>query len=410
MTELAPATLQRLVRKGKAAKNKPAKVRPDGIALPVQFNPATLKISRRNNVDRSGATTKTQKAQRPSSEPATLTFDLEFDTAEQGTATERVDVRKWTALLRQFVEPPPAPSSDPPPAVEFRWGSLVFKGIVEQLSEELDHFAPDGTPLHAKVNVTISEQDFALEATKGPAVKDSKAARDPGETNPGTAPGNRGTDTPLELVDALDGESAQQLLSRLGKDPAAWRAAMSDLDSPLGLAAGATVPLGVEVDAGPGVGLTAHFTADASPASSGRLAQALGLGVAAGDGRGDGFALSAAGGIASAVSRVELTRVQAQVGISRAAFEVPAVSAAPRASARSSAGASSGAAARESAGFALDVRATTYGRGIPLQLRVGPLTSTRAPTRGPTPGRDAADAEQRRRDAGVTTLRWRPGR
>jgi hypothetical protein len=400
MTELAPATLQRLVRVGKPAKNKPAKVKLDGIAFPVQFNPATLKISRRNNVDRSGTTAKTQKAQRPSSEPATLTFDLEFDTAEQGTARERVDVRKWTALVRQFVELPPAPGKGPPPAVQFQWGSLVFKGIIEQLTEELDHFAPDGTPLHAKVNVTISEQDFALEALQGEAAKDAKAARDPGATNPGTSPGSSGTDKPVQVVDALDGESAQQLLSRLGKDPAAWRAAMSDLDSPLGLTAGEAVPLGIEVDAGPGIGVTAHFTADAAPASPDRLAEALGLGVpgqrvpAQGLGTGTvdsrGFALSAAGGIARAVTRVERATTEAQVAASRGAFDVPV----PAVSA-------------DVVVDVVDPRASTFGRGVPLQFRMAPA---REGPNGPTPGREQADSEQRRRDAGASTLRWRPGR
>jgi hypothetical protein len=391
MTELAPATLQRLVRVGKPVKNKPAKVKLDGDPFSVQFNPATLKISRNNNVDRSGATAKTQKAQRPSSEPASLTFDLEFDTAEQGSASARVDVRKWTALLRQFVETPPAPSTDPPPAVQFCWGTLIFNGIIEQLTEDLDYFASDGTPLHAKINVKISEQDFALEATKGAAAKDSKAARDPGATNPGTAPGSSGTQDPTQLVNALEGESAPQLLSRLGKDPAGWRAAMTGLDSPLGLTAGTPVQLGVEVDAAAGVGLTSHFTADSAVTSPARLTDALGLSVSAGGGAevSGGFALSAAGGIGRAVTRVELAATDAAVRVSRAAFEVPVVTA--------------------SGPAVPDARASTYGRGVPLQFRVAALPGPSIGS-GPAPGREAADAEQRRRDAGPTTLRWRPGR
>jgi hypothetical protein len=388
MTELVPATLQRLIRKGNPARNQPAKVVRDGKPINVQFNPATMKITRRNNVDRSGATTNSQKAQRPSSEASSLTFDLEFDTAEQGTATARVDVRKWTALVRQFVEPPPATPADPPPAVEFAWGTLVFRGIIEQVTEDIDYFAPDGTALHAKVNVTISEQDFALEAVKGAAAKDDKAARDPGETSPGTALGNSGTDDPRQLVAALDGESAQELLSRLGKDPAAWRGAMSGIDSPLGLAAGASVQLGAEVDAASGIATTTHFTADAAITSPDRLADALGLtvGTAASDARSAGFALSAAGGIASAAARVELAVTEAQVRATRSAFEVPtAVSrvAMP------------------------DTRAVTYGRGIPLQLRVKVLPDA---GNDRVPGHDRADAEQRRRDAGMSTLRWTPGR
>jgi len=387
VTDLKPATLQRIIRLGKPAKNQPAKAVLDGEPIPVQFNPASLRINRRNNVDRSGVTTNTQKAQRPSSEHATLTFDLEFDTAEQGSATRRVDVREWTALLRQFVEPPPAPESGPPPAVQFAWGRLIFKGIVEQLNEELDYFAPDGTALHAKVNVTISEQDFALEGAKGAAAKTNKTARNPGQTNPGTGLGNSGTDDPTRLVDALDGESAQQVLSRLGKDPAGWRAAMSGIDSPLGLTAGTSVQLGAEVDAGAGIASTTHFTADAAITSPDRLAEALGVsvGATAGDARAAGFALSAAGGISGAATRVALASTDSQMRASRSAFDVPAP---------------------VSGVAVLDARAVTYGRGIPLQFRV----AVPDPATDRVPGRDRADTEQRRRDAGPSTLRWRPGR
>ena len=36
----------------------------------VQFNPTSLRITRSNNIDRAGVTTKTQKVQNPSSEAA----------------------------------------------------------------------------------------------------------------------------------------------------------------------------------------------------------------------------------------------------------------------------------------------------------------------------------------------------
>ena len=388
MTALASATLQRLTRVGKPARNKPAKVVPDGDPLPVQFNPATLRIQRRNNVDRGGTTTGTQKAQHPSSEAATLSFDLEFDTAEQVADGQPVDVRKWTALVRQFVEPPRDRPGEPPPAVSFAWGTLTFTGIVDQVSEELDHFSPEGTPLHAKVGVSISEQDFGLEATQGAAARDARAAVAPGESPAGSAPGSSGTDDPRRVVPAQEGESAQQLLARLGKDPAAWRAAMSGLDNPLQLAAGAPVQLGPEVDAGGGVGTTAQFAAVRSAGSPDALAAALGLSapsVAAADpvaGAAAGFALAGAGGIARAAATVRDERARQTTAAGRAGFDVPAPPAAP------------------GPGRTPDLRAQTYGAGIPLQVRPG--TPAGAP--------DAeADAPQRRRDERPGSLRWRPG-
>jgi hypothetical protein len=435
VTTLATATLQRLDRVGKPAKNKPAKVEPKGPPLSVQFNPTSLRISRSNNVDRGGVTTKTQKVQNPSSEAAKLTFDLEFDTAEQATPDGRpVDVRSWTALVRQFVEPPKDRAGKPPPAVQFTWGTLIFNGIVDQITEELDYFHADGTPLHAKVNVSISEQNFDYEAQEGPAKRDDRSATAPGETPTGTAPGSKGTSEPNQVVDAQDGESAQQLLSRLGLDPAGWRGAMDGLDSPLALTAGAGITLGGEVRAGVGLGVSAQFTADATTTDVADLARTLGLpsvgegapsgsSSAASGPSADGFAVSAAGGVQAAARLVDATRIADAAGAARAAFETPAV----RASAPTTDLATDTVA---------DTRALTYAAGVPLQRRANAATLTTAAAEGgrslaararpdevpvaspstpPWEGlpEDAssgrADAAQRRRDAGVSTLRWRPG-
>ena len=86
-----------------------------------------------------------QKRQTPSVQPATLSFDLEFDTAEGetrrhsrrtcGSHTHRAPVHRADqgATRRQ-----------PPPAVRFVWGTFTFQGIVTQLTEDLDYFSPTG--------------------------------------------------------------------------------------------------------------------------------------------------------------------------------------------------------------------------------------------------------------------------
>ncbi|MFD7838494.1 hypothetical protein [Streptomyces sp. NPDC059761] len=447
MTALVHATLQRLTVTAQPGKDRPPLVKEaEGSGpLEVQFNPATLRISRNNNVDRGGTTTKNQKVQHPAQEGSTLTFDLEFDTAEQRGGGQYVDVRRWTALVRQFVEPPAKPS-DPPPAVRFVWGTLRYNGIVTQVTEELDHFAPDGTPLRAKVGVTIVEQNFAYQAhDEGPGTRDARTATEAGDQRTGAAPGTAGTSRPRQVVQARDGESAQQLLSRLGLDPAAWRGAMSGLDSPLTLAAGAAVQLGAEVSAGfaaaAGISLSAGFAGDAAPTSVGGLAAALGADGPAGAGADPalaGFVLGAAGGIAASADIVAGAAVDSATARARQSFEVPPAQAVPTAPA--------GPPVREpahpagSAGYApppaLDRRSLGYGRGVPLRARADPetLAEVRAggarsladrarreeipppdPAAAPwerlppaAPGRAAADCEQRGRDAGPTTLRWTP--
>ncbi|KJS54031.1 hypothetical protein VM98_21780 [Streptomyces rubellomurinus subsp. indigoferus] len=430
MAELAHATLQRLRVDRAGGKDRPPLVKGDGPAVEVQFNPVSLRLSRNNNVDRGGVGTRTEKRQNPSAEPAVLAFDLAFDTAEQGGPGAYTDVREWTAVVRQFVEPPPRKKGDPPPIVRFQWGTFRFDGIVTQVTEELDLFAPDGTPLRAKVGVSVTEQDFGLEAhEKGAGARDARAATDPGTPPAGSTPGTAGTNRPQQVVQARGGESAQQLLARLGLDPAAWRAAMRGLDSPLGLTAGFNVHLGVEVEAGGGLGLSAGFAGEAAATSVAGLAGALGLGPDAegaapssGSGTDDltaaGFALSAGGGIAASLSTVTGARAARAVDLARGAFAVP------------------GPVPPTGAAPPPDPRALTYGQGVPLRSRADADTRAEAETGGArslagrararelpppdgvtppwehlppvTPARTAADCAQRRRDAPPSTLRWRP--
>jgi hypothetical protein len=367
---LARATLQRLRYASKPGKNKPVVVRLEGPELAVQFNPASLKISRNNNVDRGGVTTGTQKRQHPSQEASSLSFELEFDTAEQGSSDQHVDVRDWTALIRQFVEPPPDDPGGPPPAVRFAWGTIVYDGIIQQITEDLDYFAADGTPLRAKVGVSITEQNFLYEN----AAKDVKNATDPG-TPSGSAPGSSGTDNPDQVVPAQDGESAQQLMARLGLDPAAWRAAMTGLASPLSLPAGTPVQLGPEASTSGGLGVTPGFAAGPATTSVDGLAAALsgataGLRAGAQAGgqaglpaAGPGFALAAGGGIAASAQAVAAASVAGSTTAARAAFAVPGEPARP-----------------EPAEAVVDSRALTYGRSVPLRARadVGTLAQVQA--------------------------------
>ncbi|WP_433157880.1 hypothetical protein [Kribbella sp. CA-247076] len=392
--ELVRATLQRFARVPSGKKDAAPVVRSDGDAISVQLNPATLKITRRNNVDRGGVTTGTQKAQHPSQEHATLAFDLEFDTSEQEANGEHVDVRQWTALVRQFVEVPKN-SATAAPAVRFAWGRLIFDGIVDQVTEDLDFFAPDGTALHAKVSLSISEQDITFEAMdSGNGKRDQKAATDPSAAG-GAAPGNSGTRDPQNIVQAHEGESAQQVLARLGRDPSTWRAAMSGLDSPLALAAGSPVTIGPEITSGlnGAVGsATAQFAAIPTTRTPDALAAALGD-LPSSDSRSAGFALSAAGGVARAEQIVRTQDITTEVRRTAAGFAVP-----PEAFAAGS------------LDTPIDPRSLTYGRSIPLQRRAHAATATQAVLGGSSAvGARARSGEQRDGDASGPILRWRPG-
>ena len=315
MTQPTKARLTRLKDGPAGGATKTAALVPDGDPVDVQFNPTSLKISRANNIDHGAATTNTQHRHYSSPAPATLSFELEFDTAEDeaedGNAPGRgqaVDVRGRSAMIRLFVDPPkpaataqPSKKGDPPPRLEFRWGRIVFRGIVTQLTEDLDYFAPDGTPLRSKVSLTITEQDPAYEAgDTGPAARNRKAAAPPGSSPAGTGRGSSGAARPERSVLAQAGESVQQLLTREGGDPAAWRSAMNGLGSPLALAAGAEVQLGASVSVGAGLGVSAGFAlgveVSADVALGGALGIDVGADVAAGAGFGGGADVAAGAG------------------------------------------------------------------------------------------------------------------
>ena len=231
----------------------------------VQFNPASLKITRRGNTDRGGVTTLTEHRQSPSAEPATLTFDLEFDTAEGGDDGQAQDVReKNQAGPADFIEPPDTNTGEAPPRVRFMWGTFIFDGIVSHITEDLDYFSADGTALRAKLSLEITEQDLKFEQdAKGAGARGASNATPPGGGPVQAGPGAPPAANPAQSAAAQAGESVQQLLTRLGADPSGWRTAMTGLGSPLALAAGQEVLLGAAVPARGGIGVSAGCAVEA---------------------------------------------------------------------------------------------------------------------------------------------------
>jgi len=398
---LTKAVLYRLKAGQPAGKGKPPKVKIDGEPIAVQFNPTSLRIQRQNNVDAGGSTSRDQRRQNPSQQPATLTLDLEFDTAEGDPEGQPLDVRTLTAQIRQFVEPNPAKPADPPPRVLFLWGTLSFAGIVTQLTEDLDYFSRDGMALRAKLTVVITEQNLAFEAMKlGSGVRTDKNATPPGGGSatsgpgpgPGPAPGGSGTNNPVQVALAQAGESIQQVLSRLDQDPSAWRSAMNGLSSPLSLAAGAQVQLAASASVSAGIGVSAGFAAGASASitagagAAGGAAAVLSAGAsAAAAASADataafaagadvdvvataaasatasafpgasapvaaGFALAAGGGVGVTYNRALGAQVDAAVGSARASFDVPVTGPGPSAPAGVTSAAAAGVTSAGAAG------------------------------------------------------------
>jgi Contractile injection system tube protein len=377
MSEFVKADLQVLDRQSKPTET-----------IPVQFNPTTMQLQMSNSVD-GGNSRGRQTQQFNGSSSTQLSLDLEFDTADEGTNDNPVDVRSKTNKVRQFVLPGGKESKQAPPRVKFRWGTFELIGVMTSLSEELSLFSRDGVPLRSKLSVQIKEQDPKFDAlARGSGANDDNKPPAAGQGS-GTGPGVEGGGPIDRAVAALAGETPADFLARNGLAPDAWRAlgpALDVLGGGLELEAGLTVGFDTSLSVGTGVGVTAglHVGLDAS------VDAALGLSAhgptgstsAASSGPAQGFALAAAGGVTAATNASKTAAAVAAADANRASFGRPATSTSTSAGSAASADRSPlavvGSVRTQPAVAAIaaaspprvDARTTTFGRGVPLRDRV----------------------------------------
>ena len=144
-----------------------------GGTIKFQFNPNQLAFSAKINLTKdSGARTGRglPKVNFAYPDPVTLSIkDLIFDTYEQQTSV--------ITLLSQFekaVNFAQAGEADKkrPPTYVFTWGSYQYiRCFVTSLNYTLTMFLPDGTPVRAKVDLTLEEID---ESTSQPGMSASQ--------------------------------------------------------------------------------------------------------------------------------------------------------------------------------------------------------------------------------------------
>lgn len=311
MSGLAKATLQEIGADEQAT--------PLGEPMPVQFNPNSLRLEL-SNVTEGGESRGRQTRQYLGSSSTVLSLELVFDTADEGTTEQPRSVREKTALLERFVLPRgQGEDKQAPPRVRFHWGDLILDGVIESVNVDFDHFAPSGTPLRAKVGLSIKEQDAKYEFLQaGPGANDGGGAPPPGG---GGAPG-----APNRSALALGGESAAQFAARVGLDPAAWRGLAAGLDATLSLDAGLEIDFNASLSAGLGLGLTAGVDVGLSASLEASFGLEASAGVAArgivGAGAPSvqtaaGLSLAAAGGVSAAIGAVQIARADAAATTAR---------------------------------------------------------------------------------------------
>ncbi|WP_138760651.1 CIS tube protein [Modestobacter altitudinis] len=344
---------------------------PVGEPVEVQVNPATLRLQMASTVD-FGKDTGRQKVQYQGS-TSTLSFDLVFDTADEGTSDAPVDVRTRTRQLERFVLPAMKHAKAVPPRLQFTYGSFSVVGVMTALNQDFDFFAANGVPLRAKCAVTIKEQKPEFDATRvGPGANTGAGATPPVPPGPPGAGGGPGSGArppgppPDRTGTALAGESAPDFAGRMGLDPRAWKG-LQGITDPLRLAAGLQVDFAASLSAAAGLGAQAGgagLVPGAPPGAPGRPAGAPTAAVPS-TVTVDGPALAAAGGLTAVLDRTAAANAGAAAGATRAGFSAgpdPAAPAAPTALSAPGAAVT----ARPSA----DPRSLAYGFGVPLRPRV----------------------------------------
>jgi hypothetical protein len=204
-----------------------------GPAIPVQFNPESLKVGYSNKTaggDQRGGSA----VQFVGSGTTKLSLDLWFDVTApapdrptiDGAAVD--DVRRLTQRVIRFIQPEPSDEDGKfvPPGMRFLWGTFLFEGVVDSINEDLQFFSERGKPLRAKIALALSKQEIQFQFG------------DQGSPGLGTAPPE--TTTPAPAV--REGDSVQAVAGREGRQDD-WQtiARANDVDNPRNLPAGTTL-------------------------------------------------------------------------------------------------------------------------------------------------------------------------
>lgn len=138
--------------------------------IALDFNPETLTIRVQNTLQDSPARRGRQRTQFVGSSSSTLTFDAIFDSTrpknEPGQdpgneSADDLDVRKRTRKIAQLLQVSDPNARHPAPKrVQFRWGSILFEGVIDSFTEVLEYFSPEGVPLRSKLSISMKEQKF----------------------------------------------------------------------------------------------------------------------------------------------------------------------------------------------------------------------------------------------------------
>ncbi|MCL2781294.1 MAG: LysM peptidoglycan-binding domain-containing protein [Actinomycetia bacterium] len=163
------------------------------------------------------------------SSPGSFHLDLIFDTTDTGESVATTYIDQLTALMaiKSSVSGTDEDSGNArPPVVSFNWADFhTPPGVIESMDVTYNYFASNGTPLRAKVSISI---------------KQFKAQYSYGAQNP-----TSGTPRPHRVHRVQPGETLDRISARYYGDSTRWRqlANANGIEDPLALRPGSLLAI-----------------------------------------------------------------------------------------------------------------------------------------------------------------------
>jgi hypothetical protein len=279
-----------------------------GVQMTVDFDPQSLELSYQvagPPVGQQPETSGTQANKAPAqqtSQTSTLSFTLVFDSTDTGASVQ--DKTEQLVTLTKPVAPAGGQQvTTPRKVVQFSWGTFLYFGSIQSLSQTIDYFSSSGVPLRATVHLTLAQVDPPAPPTPPPSgssptglgfgagVGIGASASLGISASAGLSVGAAVGTTPLTLSAA--GDSLQAITARAGGG-VSWKAvaAANNIDNPrllppgtvLDLNAGAQLAAGVTAGASAGAGVSAGASASAGADVSAGASASASAGGSAGAG------------------------------------------------------------------------------------------------------------------------------
>jgi len=136
-----------------------------GRRVAVQFNPEEYTLNRETNFAQLAVPgLSAPVVQFVAGNAQTLEMELLVDTTEANPAGgPGTDVRRLVSEVTSLMDIDP--DLHAPPPVVFAWGQLTFTCVLTKVSQRYVLFRPDGTPVRARLTVSLSEyRNIELEA------------------------------------------------------------------------------------------------------------------------------------------------------------------------------------------------------------------------------------------------------